>query len=97
MKYTNCTQLTLSDYQDSVIDNLINNLKENKNNNHQHLNESFEIVLKKHNNTDINDIKQNDNHLNKNGITNLLSRYKPLSRMLPRKIQLYEIRLEGLR
>jgi hypothetical protein len=46
LKYTDCLQLTLSDYQDSVIDNLINNLKENKNNNHQHINESFDVHLK---------------------------------------------------
>ena len=29
--YTNCSQFTLTDYQDSVIDNLINNIKERAN------------------------------------------------------------------
>lgn len=71
MKYTNCSQLTLSDYQDSVIDNLINNLKENKNNHHQHLNDSFDFVLKKDNNIDhINDNKQVDKHFNKIELNN---------------------------
>ena len=44
--YTNCLQLTLSDYQDAVIDNLINNIKENKVN-HHHGNESFDTFLSK--------------------------------------------------
>lgn len=62
--------MTLSDYQDSVIDNLINNLKENKNN-HQHLNDSFDFVLKKDNNIDhINDNKQVDKHFNKIELNN---------------------------
>ena len=43
--YTNCSQFTLTDYQDSVIDNLINNIKENKLNNHHKINIDFETDL----------------------------------------------------
>jgi hypothetical protein len=43
--YTNCSQFTLSDYQDSVIDNLINNIKENKLNHHHKINIDFETDL----------------------------------------------------
>ncbi len=37
-----------------MIDNLINNFKENKNSNHQHINESFEIFLQNEKNLEEN-------------------------------------------
>jgi hypothetical protein len=50
--YTNCSQLTLSDYQDSVIENLINNIKENKVN-HHHNNGNFETLFEEVKKSDV--------------------------------------------
>lgn len=65
LMYTNCAQITLSDYQDSVIDNLINNIKENKVN-HSHINNIFESFLDKvENDKTLNNKDDNDTN-NKN-------------------------------
>ena len=65
--FTNCSQLTLSDYQDSVIENLISNIKENKFN-HQHHNFSFENMMIDTDKQIIQEpkITSNNNHSNNN-------------------------------
>jgi len=58
LMFTNCSNLTFSDYQDSVIENLLTNMKENKVN-HQHSIYNFDLNLKevKEKSKDINLIK----------------------------------------